>query len=159
MSSRPQKAGGLWDGVVRRLSVAGKLKQRWRDFKRGEPGHRFQKRFEESQKARTGRPKFTRFLKPAAAILLILAGLVLCFIPGPGVPLIVIGAGLLADVSLPVARALDGLELRIRKLVAWGRRWWNHASRTAKYAVIILALFAASGAAYGGFRIVMTRMQ
>jgi hypothetical protein len=89
---------------------------------------------------------------------LLAAGLVLCVIPGPGLPLVIIGAGLLADVSRPVARALDGLEVRIRKLIARGRRWWNHASRTARNAVIVLGVFVASGAAYGGFRIFMARM-
>ena len=81
-----------------------------------------------------------------------------CFIPGPGLPFVLIGAGLLADVSRPVARAMDWLEVRIRNVIAWGCRWWNHASRTAKNVAIVLGVFVASGAAYGGFRLVMARM-
>jgi hypothetical protein len=138
--------------------MAGIAKQRWCDFRRGRPGHRFQQRFEENKQARAGRSSFMKCLKPAAALVIIAAGVVLCFIPGPGLLLIFIGASLLADVSRPVARALDWLEVRIRKVIARGRRWWNHASRTAKYAVVILGVFVASGAAYGGLRIVMTRM-
>jgi hypothetical protein len=134
------------------------LRRQWRDFRRGRPGHRFQERYERNQRARSTGSKFTGFLKPAAGIVLLAAGVVFCFIPGPGVPFLLIGAGLLADVSLRVARAMDWFELRIRDMIAWGRSWWNHASRAAKNAVIILALFVASGAAYGGFRIFMARM-
>ena len=65
------------------------------------------------------------------------------------------GAGLLADVSRPVARAMDWLEVRIRNVIALGCRWWNHASRTGKTVAIVLGVFMASGAAYGGFRLVI----
>jgi hypothetical protein len=135
-----------------------KLRRQWRDFRRGRPGHRFQERYERNQRARSGGSKFTRFLKPAAGIVLLVAGVVFCFIPGPGVPFLLIGAGLLADVSLRVARTMDWLELRIQNIIAWARRWWNHASRAGKTAVVILGVFVASGAAYGGFRIFVARM-
>ena len=75
----------------------GRLKKQWCDFRRGRPGHRFQERFERNQRSRSTRSKFTRFLKPFLGIVLLVAGVVFCFIPGPGLPLVVIGAGLLAD--------------------------------------------------------------
>jgi putative transmembrane protein PGPGW len=138
--------------------MLGGLKEQWCKLRRGHPGHRFQERFERNRRVRSGRSGLTRFLKPAAGIVLVVAGVAFCFIPGPGVPLLLVGAGLLADVSRPVARAMDWLEVRVRNVASWGGRWWNHASKTAKYAVIVLAVFVASGAAYGGFRIVMARM-
>jgi len=88
------------------------------------------------------------------AIVLVAAGVVLCFIPGPGIPLIVIGAGLLADESRALARALDGLEVRARKVIARGRRWWRGASRIAREAVIATAVFVMCGVAYGGYRFI-----
>ena len=78
----------------------------------------------------------------------------LCFIPGPGLPLIVIGAGLLADQARPIAWAMDWLEIRVRKISAWARRRWNHLPTIAKYAVMFLAVLACSGAAYGGYRFI-----
>ena len=95
-----------------------------------------------------------RLLKPAVGIILFTAGVVLCFIPGPGIPLIIIGGGLLADESRPVARGMDWVELRAQKVFSWGRHWWNHASKIAKHAVIALAVLVASGAAYGSFRFI-----
>jgi hypothetical protein len=93
-------------------------------------------------------------LKPAAGIVLVVGGVVLCFIPGPGLPLIVVGAGLLGDEWRPVARAMDWLELRARKGITWARRWWNRAPRAARHAVVVVAVLAVSGAAYGGYRFI-----
>src|SRR5688572_13158502 len=91
-------------------SVLGRLRQQWRAFKKGRPGRRFQDRYERSQKTRSSQSWFVRLLKPAAGILLFVGGVVLCFIPGPGIPLLVIGAGLLADESRTIARAMDWIE-------------------------------------------------
>lgn len=126
------------------------LRQQWREFRRGPPGHRFQERFKRNQQARSDRSRLTRFLKPIAAILFLVAGVVFCLIPGPGLPLLLIGAGLLADVSLTAARVMDWLEVRIRYVISPATRWWKQASNTAKYAVIVLGAFLTSGAALGG---------
>ncbi|MES2920597.1 MAG: hypothetical protein V4819_03575 [Verrucomicrobiota bacterium] len=131
-----------------------KLKQHWREFREGRPGHRFQDRHERNREDRSSGSTWSRFLKPFAAILLIGAGVVFCAIPGPGLPLLLIGAGLLADVSLLVARALDWTEAQIRAVLSPLHRWWSGASATAKSIVVILMLLLASGAAYGVFRVV-----
>ena len=133
------------------------LKQRWREFWRGPPGHRFEERFERNRHARLSASWLKRFLKPVAGMVLLIAGVVFCLIPGPGLPLVLIGVGLVAEASRPAARALDWVELRIRDVISRARRWWTHASKTAKYAVVILALLLASGAVYGGFQIVVAR--
>ena len=133
--------------------MPGRLKQRWQEFRRGRPGHRFQDRFERNRQAHPGQSGLTRFLKPLAAIVMLLAGVVFCLIPGPGLPLLLLGAALLADVSLRVARAMDWLEVRVRNGVSRTRRWWRHTSKTLKSMVIVLAVFLGSGAAYGGFRV------
>jgi hypothetical protein len=101
------------------------LKRRWQEFKRGRPGQRFQDRYERNRKTRSGRSKWLRFLKPLAAILLLAAGLFFCAIPGPGVPLLILGAALLADVSRRVAVALDWLDLRLRAFFNRFRKGWS----------------------------------
>jgi hypothetical protein len=88
------------------------LKQHWQQFRNGQPGQRFQDRYERNRDARSQRSGW--FLKPLVAVLLLLAGIVLCVIPGPGLPLLLIGLALLADVSRRVAVAMDRLELRLR---------------------------------------------
>lgn len=103
------------------------LKRLWREFKDDPPGHRFQDRYERNREGRSAQSA-SRFLKPVVAVLLIVAGIVFCLIPGPGLPLLLIGAALLADISLPVARALDAMELRLRDLLSRFRHWWSGAS-------------------------------
>jgi hypothetical protein len=134
------------------------LKQQWDEFKHARPGHRFQERFERNQEARSGRSRLTRFLKPVAAIVLVAAGLIFCCIPGPGLPLILLGAALLADISGTVARALDWLEVRTRDIISRTKQWWQHASISARAAVIVFAVCIAGSAVYGGFRFVESRM-
>ena len=129
-------------------------KRQWREFRRGRPGQRFEARYERSQKARSTQAWYGRLLKPVVALVLFAGGVVLCFIPGPGIPLIIIGAGLFADLSRPVARGLDWLEVRARKILAWSRRWWHGASLIAREAVIAAAVLIACGAAYGGYRFI-----
>jgi hypothetical protein len=129
------------------------IKDRWREFKKSQPGRRFQDRYERNRTERSKRSWLTRFLKPVAAIALILAGVIFCLIPGPGLPLLGLGAALLADISLPVARALDWLELRIRALWERLRRFWNRASIAAKSGVIVVGLLLVTAAGYGMFRL------
>jgi hypothetical protein len=128
------------------------LKRYWREFKRVQPGKRFQERYERNLKTRAGRSPWVRFLKPIAAILLLAAGIFLCLVPGPGLPLLIIGAGLLADVSRRVAVAMDWLDLRIRALLRPVWKWWKQASLPAKAIVAIVAVAFLSGLAYGVFR-------
>lgn len=133
------------------MNVIGK--KQWLEFKHGRPGHRFQDRFERNQQARSGRSPMTRFIKPFAGVVLLVAGVVFCLIPGPGLPLLLIGAGLLADVSLPVARAMDWLDVRIRNVISRAGKWWRRASKTQKSVVVVLAVILVGGAACGGYHL------
>jgi hypothetical protein len=130
-----------------------KLKKQWREFRQGRPGNRFQGWYQRNRRIRGSRSLFWRLLQPCAGIVLILGGIVLCFIPGPGLPLLIMGAGLLAGESRIVARAMDGLELGARRAIRWGMDWWSHASAIAKIALSLLALCALAGAAYGAYNI------
>lgn len=134
------------------------LKQQWQKFQSGRPGHRFQDRFERNSQARSSRTLVTRFIKPLAGMGMLLAGVVFCVIPGPGLPLLLIGAGLLADVSRPAARAMDRIDVRIRAVISRSVHWWKQAAPWAKYSVIVLAVFVGSGAGYSGFRILMQHL-
>ena len=127
-------------------------KRQWHAFSDSPPGSRFAERYERSRRARAGQPIFLRLLKPLLALVLLAAGVVLCVIPGPGIPLLVIGAGLLADESRFLARALDGTEVRLRKVIRQAWRWWSHAHIIVRTTVILLSAMALAAVAYGGFR-------
>jgi len=94
-----------------------RLKQSWQDLKKRRPGHRFEERYEQSR-AKAGSGGGGRTIKLVVGILLVLVGIVLLVIPGPGSLFIVIGGAFLAEESRTVARFLDRTELAGRRVIA-----------------------------------------
>jgi hypothetical protein len=132
----------------------GNLKRQWCQLKNGRPGRRFQDRCERSRKARAGKSSAWQWLTPLAGLILVAAGIVFCLIPGPGLPLIVIGAALLAERSRTLSRLLDWLEIKLRNLMAWWRSWWRRASPLAKNAVVFFGVGGILAAGYGAYQVV-----
>jgi hypothetical protein len=110
--------------AIPRLPVLTNLKRQWRTFRHAEPGHRFQGRYWRTRRS-THRDDIGPHLERIAfALVAFLIGGALCFTPVPGIPFLAISAGLLASESLPLARALDRGEIRLRALwFALRRRW------------------------------------
>jgi hypothetical protein len=102
------------------------LKKNWSELSREPPGRRFQNRHRRQDRRGSGTG---RTLKLTAAILLTLAGAVLLVIPGPGSVLIVIGAALLAEESMIVAKFMDRAEMRIRHWIDAARTRWKRRRR------------------------------
>ena len=89
------------------------LGKTWQELKRGEPGRRFQSRYERRGR---GGGAVRKWLLIAGGLLLVLAGIAFLPLPGPGLLIIAAGALLMAEESLGAARALDWLELKARRL-------------------------------------------
>jgi uncharacterized protein (TIGR02611 family) len=97
-----------------------RLREAWRPLKAAKPGKRFQA-FHDARKAqRKGRP--WHFLFIAAGLSLVVVGIILLPAPGPGWLVIFAGLGLLAQESARMARALDAIEVRVRRVVPGGRK-------------------------------------
>jgi hypothetical protein len=56
-------------------------------------------------------------MKRTVAVALLIVGVTLLVVPGPGVLFLAVGAALLAEDSYPLARQLDHAELRARDIV------------------------------------------
>ena len=93
------------------------LRQNWELFKQSPPGKRFQNRYHRHFEKRGSRSQPKRFLIIFTGTIVILFGMILWFIPGPGWATIFFGAGIIAGESLAVSRFLDFLELKIRNLL------------------------------------------
>lgn len=123
-------------------------KRDWRAFTRDQPGKRF-----EHQHARLSRkPVALRAAMAIGGVLLLSAGLPLCFIPGPGLPLIVFGLALLGGLSSSLARALDRAEPVLRHQAKQLRRGWHglpRGSQVLACALAVVALAAVGVGAYG----------
>ena len=100
------------------------LKAQWQEFKEAKPGNRFEARYDR----RRGAGSLARkIFVMGGGILVMLIGIVFLAIPGPGIPVLIIGAGLIAEESRATARVLDAMEVRIvgagkRAQAAWRRR-------------------------------------
>ena len=95
--------------------MIGKLKEQWRELRRGPPGKRFFQRYERRKRSRNS--PAARIGWTALAVVLIVVGIIALPLPGPGFIPIGIGLALLAQESAAVARFCDRAELAIRKLV------------------------------------------
>jgi len=96
------------------------LKRRWERLKAGQPGARFQRQYRENRESR--KSGLQRWGLVAAGAGLMLVGIIGLFVPGPGTLFIAVGGAVLARESLAVARALDWVEVR-------GRRLWRRVRR------------------------------
>lgn len=95
------------------------MKEEWRTFKHDAPGQRFEQHYKRSQH----RSLVSRSITLVIGIVLLVAGLALCFIPGPGTPLIVFGLALVGARWRWLARQLDKAEVALRKKYRRAKAW------------------------------------
>jgi putative transmembrane protein PGPGW len=132
--------------LATRDGMLGELKKSWRVFKRAAPGERFQTLYRERKGHGTSRIAFA-----LVGILLIAGGIVLLFIPGPGIPLIAFGVALLAQQSLWLAKLMDRLEPVLRRLARKGESLWKKAATPLKAALVSGAALVVAAAIYGAY--------
>ena len=84
---------------------------------------------------------------------LIALGVVLLFVPGPGILLILLGCGLLARESRRMAAALDWAEPRVRAATRRARAAWGRASPPLRALAMALALAVSVAAAWLMYRV------
>lgn len=88
-----------------------------------------------------------RMLIVAAGVALVTLGAIMMFAPGPGMLVLLIGAGLLAEESERVARWLDALEVLLRRVVSRIVRRWRGAGRPVRWLIVLCAAILTAGAA------------
>ena len=95
-----------------------RLRQEWKRFLDADPGTRFAHLH--ARKEAAGRGLVRRIAWWGMGAVLLAAGFVMLFTPGPGLLTLALGVACIAQESLPFARKCDRAELRLR--AAW-RRW------------------------------------
>ena len=117
--------GWLSSAMDGRESVFETFKAGWRQLRRGKPGKRFVDFYRRRQEKRTSKAGHVLWLVIGSALLLV--GVVLLVIPGPGIPLVFLGAGFVAQESRWVAQTMDTVEVWIRGVIRWVRRKWSRS--------------------------------
>jgi uncharacterized protein (TIGR02611 family) len=113
------------------------------------PGMRFQERFRRRQ--RQGHKPVTKFFSIVVGSVLVMTGVVLIPMPGPGFLVVLPGAALIAEESYFAARLFDGIELKGRHAGGAATRSWKHAPPLLKAAVAALVLVLAVAAAFAAY--------
>ena len=127
------------------------LKSAWRELRTGKPGRRFQDYYRSRAQRRGTGGRRALWLVLGAGLLVV--GLVLLVIPGPGIPLVALGAGLIARESLLMARFLDTVELWIRDALSWARRFWSASPIWTKVLATVVALLIVGALTAGAYEI------
>ncbi len=121
------------------------LVQEWRQFRDDTPGERFEHHHDRMQKTGSRAGAIARLL---AGIVLIAAGLVMLFVPGPGLIALLFGFGLVGGQSKAIARGLDRVEPALRRAGRQAGRAFEQLSTPARIALVAVAALACAGAAY-----------
>jgi uncharacterized protein (TIGR02611 family) len=129
--------------------MLGRLKKQWKAVVQSPPGQRFRHRYEWRKKQRASPLWKPLYLVVGTALFVL--GLVLLPAPGPGFLVVFVGAAMVGQESLWVARLLDSAELRLRACLAWARRLWKRASAAARAAIIAAAALLAAGTGWTAY--------
>jgi len=105
------------------------------------PGERFQRQYERLR--HHGRA--LRVVMGIGGGLLVAAGIAFLILPGPGLPLLVVGLGLLAGLSRALARALDRAEPFLRAQLHRLVQRWRQLTRYGKAAIVAAGVVITGG--------------
>jgi hypothetical protein len=101
-------------------------RREWRSFRDDEPGHRFANHHKREHRSVS---RGAIVARAGLGALLIAGGIVLLFIPGPGLLAMLFGVALVAGESRRLATRMDRLELRARNAGLALRRRWRRLRR------------------------------
>ena len=128
-----------------------RLTRQWRAMVEAKPGKRFQARYEQRRQMRASVLWTPLYLILGSALFVL--GLTMMVAPGPGLIVLFMGAALIGQESLVVARALDRTEVGLRRMAQAALRSWQRTSLVAKTAVAILGACVLAGAGWGAYAI------
>jgi hypothetical protein len=143
----PGTTGGEECHVRRLIDM---LKQYWRTLRSGTPGNRFRHFYDVRRQQRHVSPVWT----VALGIGLVVAGLLIGWLPGPGGFIAIIGLALLAQEFRLIATVLDWLELFLLRACQRSVRFWVHCPAFARVELVVVALIAAAGVGYVVYRMI-----
>ena len=123
------------------------LRKEWHLFRDDAPGERFRNHERRSEQ----RSRVQRLVYLGLGTLLLAGGVVLLFIPGPGLLLILFGAALFAGESRWLAGQLDRAEPVVRRVAHRALDRWRAASLLARAALVTLVVAVAAAAAAGAW--------
>jgi hypothetical protein len=132
------------------------LKENWRCIRTGRPGERFQRLYRIRQRSGGSRLRKVVVITTGTAII----GVGLFFLPaaGPGTPILLIGASIMAGESLFAARLFDWLEVKIRRLLSVAFRFWNEMPLVLRAVIALCAVILLGAIAYAVYELFLPKV-
>lgn len=134
-----------------------RAKRSLRAFGRARPGYRFRERYNRRRRSTSGRLDPRNLLYLGGGVAIIIVGVLLAPVPGPGGVIGFVGLALLASLFLPLARALDRGELRGRGVARRAGEVWWMLPLAMKVVIGLLAALIAVAVAYGAYQVLASR--
>lgn len=103
------------------MGMTERWREEWKVFRQSLPGQRFRERYERMRAL--PRPVHERIARWVGGIAILVVGVVLIPLPGPGWLIVGFGVTMLAQESRPISGFCDRVEVRFRDAVARWRRW------------------------------------
>jgi outer membrane protein assembly factor BamB len=100
----------------RNLRVLKSLRQQWRDLKKGRPGKSISRSIRAQQRGASDESALRRWFSRWRELFCSWREFSFCVFPGPGLPLLLVGAMLLAERSRAMARVSGLVEMNVRKI-------------------------------------------
>ena len=97
------------------------LREQWRHFIARPSGRRFQMRYRQRREKPSG--TWRKIVLMSLGTGLVLLGIVMIVLPGPGLLAILVGAALIAQESLVASRVLDRIDLWLARVQQRWRAW------------------------------------
>jgi hypothetical protein len=132
--------GGHRPNRFTRGAVSARLYRYWRKLRRGYPGRRFLDLYDYRHRRRLRSAGPSRWFGVGGGLALIVIGLAIGWLPGPGGFLSIVGLALLGTELRPLARLLDKTELLIRSVIERVRPPGPTAKRVLVVAVTIFTV-------------------
>jgi hypothetical protein len=120
--ARHSGAPGARPGPAQPRSLFQLMRRNWREFVRDRPGERFMGHY---RRLREGGSIKLRAIAVFVGTVLVAGGVVLLFIPGPGLLFLAFGLALFGGESKTLAGWLDRAELPVRRQLGYFRRRWK----------------------------------
>lgn len=129
------------------------IRKSWNKLKQAEPGRRFREFHDYRKKRRQHHTSIWHIVPVGTGLLLLIGGLAIGWLPGPGGFIAIFGVALLATEFRFLARALDWSEIQFRRIWTHG---WKQRSVPARIAVAFCAAAIAAGAAWAASQLLLS---